>query len=239
MHGNAWVDASWFAQWRQGNVYVTSDLHLGHERIIELCDRPFGSVGQMNDEILDGINAVVKNQDTLVICGDIVMGKLELTMRMLRRIKAARIWLLPGNHDRFSLAFKHGGAVEVRRGKRAMWQAQYEGVWSDNRGRPRTTARVRSVRVEPDVVSSAWLVPLAGQRVLMSHYPYVGDSDELKKDRYAELRPRDTGLPWCTGTCTAPGPRTADVQRRRRRARLQARVGGEDPAVADRTGWLR
>lgn len=193
------VDASWFAEWRTGDVYVTSDLHVGHERIIELCERPYRDVGEMNDALLEGINSTVGSKNTLVIVGDIVMGKLEYNMRLLRRIKAARIWLLPGNHDRFSMAFQHQGSPEIRRSKRTLWQAQYAGAWDDSRGRPRTVAGVQAVKVETDVVPSAWRVPLAGREVMMSHYPYVGDSHELKKDRYQELRPVDVGMPLVHG----------------------------------------
>ncbi|UWF77794.1 MULTISPECIES: hypothetical protein [Microbacterium] len=32
--------------------FVTSDHHFGHARIIELCDRPFGSVEEMDAELL-------------------------------------------------------------------------------------------------------------------------------------------------------------------------------------------
>lgn len=30
-------------------LYLLSDTHFGHERIIEFCDRPFESVREMNE----------------------------------------------------------------------------------------------------------------------------------------------------------------------------------------------
>ncbi len=40
-------------------TWFTSDTHFGHARIIELSGRPFDSVAEMNEAILDGINATV------------------------------------------------------------------------------------------------------------------------------------------------------------------------------------
>ena len=46
-------------------IYFTSDLHLNHARIIELANRPFGSVEEMNDTIIGNINDTVGADDTL------------------------------------------------------------------------------------------------------------------------------------------------------------------------------
>jgi calcineurin-like phosphoesterase family protein len=173
-----------FEEWRKGRVFYTGDWHLGHERIIDLCDRPFGSVGEMNDAIITGANEEMRPADTLVILGDLALGKLEETLKLLRAIKAARIWVLPGNHDRWSLAYGHRGAKETLRIKRGLWRRQYE-------------AAHKGLRAEPDLLPSAWSVRVAGRRVLASHYPYVGDSQD--EDRYRLLRPRDTGLPLLHG----------------------------------------
>jgi calcineurin-like phosphoesterase family protein len=173
-----------FEEWKSGTVYYTADWHLGHERIIDLCDRPFGSVAEMNDAIITGVNEEMRPVDTLVILGDLAMGKLEETLKLLRAIKAARIWVIPGNHDRWSLAYGHRGAKETLRIKRGLWRVQYE-------------AAHRHLRAEPDLVPSAWSTRVGGRRVLLSHYPYVGDSQT--EDRYRPLRPRDTGLPLLHG----------------------------------------
>ena len=54
-----------FDDWRVGNTYWTSDWHWGHDRIRELCGRPFGSVGEMNRVLLERVNDVVTRRDTL------------------------------------------------------------------------------------------------------------------------------------------------------------------------------
>src|SRR4051812_47384059 len=107
-----------FSEWRTGRVYYWGDPHLGHDRIRELCGRPYASVTEMNQALLDGVNSRVTGRDTLVVVGDALLGRFDESVRLLRKIRAKRIWMLPGNHDRWSLAYGHHGAAEVRRGKR-------------------------------------------------------------------------------------------------------------------------
>jgi len=177
-----------FDEWRVGKTYWTADWHLGHERIIELCNRPFKSVSEMNREIIERVNAVVTGRDTLVILGDVIMGKFEETVKLLAQLRAKRVWIIPGNHDRFSHAYRHHGATETQRTKRELWRAEYES--SRERGG-------KLVRAEPDRVPSVWQHEIAMQQVVLSHYPYVGDSGET--ERHGWLRPVDTGLPLIHG----------------------------------------
>lgn len=178
--------------WRTGKLYFMADPHFGHERIIELSQRPFGSVGEMNKGILDGINSTVGRRDTLVIVGDTALGKLNETLKLLTRVRAARIWLLPGNHDRFSLAYRHSGAAETQRMKRGLWRTQYESARD-------------GIRAEPDLVPSVWGMRVGGRRVMLSHYPYRGaegdarEAEARRADRLAMLKPQDTGYPLIHG----------------------------------------
>lgn len=50
--------------------WFTSDLHLGHSRIIEYCNRPFKSVWHMNEEIIRRWNERVKFDDQVFHIGD-------------------------------------------------------------------------------------------------------------------------------------------------------------------------
>ena len=53
--------------------YVVSDHHFGHANIIEYCDRPFSSVGEMNAALLDRHYETVDDGDVLVHLGDVAM----------------------------------------------------------------------------------------------------------------------------------------------------------------------
>ena len=51
-------------------IWFTSDTHFGHENMLRLCDRPWSTVAQMNDAIVDNINSKVAVDDELYILGD-------------------------------------------------------------------------------------------------------------------------------------------------------------------------
>lgn len=109
--------------------FFVADPHFGHGNIIKYCNRPFlskddevladlvikgvvpaselqvsnQSVQQMDQTILDSINAVVGLSDHLVIVGDFCFakgGKIKETTRNYRdRINCKNVYLILGNHD--------------------------------------------------------------------------------------------------------------------------------------------
>ena len=50
-------------------TYYTADLHLGHANIIKLCDRPFETVEQMDEVLIENWNAKVHRDDVVYIVG--------------------------------------------------------------------------------------------------------------------------------------------------------------------------
>ena len=52
-------------------TYVTSDWHFFHRNIIRLCDRPFSSVEEMNETMLENINSIASSDDTLPTVGEV------------------------------------------------------------------------------------------------------------------------------------------------------------------------
>jgi len=80
-------------------IYFTSDWHLGHKKIIDSCNRPFDAVEEMNEKIINNINSVIRNKDTLYILSVISLGmpKAE-TEKILRKLKCKKV-LIKGNHD--------------------------------------------------------------------------------------------------------------------------------------------
>lgn len=80
--------------------FFTSDLHLGHARILELgSGRPFANIGEHNMKIVNNWNNVVSPEDTVFLLGDIVMGEFEKNIELIRLLNGEK-FLVAGNHDR-------------------------------------------------------------------------------------------------------------------------------------------
>jgi calcineurin-like phosphoesterase family protein len=79
--------------------YVISDHHFGHANIIEYCDRPFSSVGEMTTTLLDRHYETVDTDDLLVHLGDVAMDMQDgrETIEYFRRLDGDL--LVRGNHD--------------------------------------------------------------------------------------------------------------------------------------------
>lgn len=82
-------------------IWFTSDTHFGHENVLKFTDRPWETIWQMNDAIVDSINGRVAVDDELYILGDFSFKMTAQDAYALRkRIACRRIHLIPGNHDK-------------------------------------------------------------------------------------------------------------------------------------------
>lgn len=80
--------------------YFTSDLHLGHENAIHFDNRPFSSVADMDNQIIENFRRRLKPEDDLWIVGDFVHGaNVALAERFFSEVQG-RKHLVVGNHDR-------------------------------------------------------------------------------------------------------------------------------------------
>ena len=80
-------------------VYFTSDLHLGHENVIKLCNRPFDSIEEMDAALIRNWNRKVTNGDTVYVLGDLIYKSKKPPEEYLRQLKGKK-HLIVGNHDR-------------------------------------------------------------------------------------------------------------------------------------------
>jgi calcineurin-like phosphoesterase family protein len=83
-----------------GNVYIWSDLHLGHGNVIRYCNRPFADVAEMNTELLHAWKSTVKNGDTNINLGDVSLKlNKEYLAMVIQWLPGYKIPIM-GNHDR-------------------------------------------------------------------------------------------------------------------------------------------
>jgi calcineurin-like phosphoesterase family protein len=80
---------------------VTADLHFGHERIVELCNRPFKNVTVMDNQLIKTINNICGENDDLYVLGDASLKTAQQRgywESCLQKIKC-RVHLICGNHE--------------------------------------------------------------------------------------------------------------------------------------------
>lgn len=80
------------------NVFFTSDLHFGHRNILEFCKRPFNSVEEMDEALIENWNSVVKPNDLVFNLGDFAFAPRWRWYEILGRLNGVHTLIL-GNHD--------------------------------------------------------------------------------------------------------------------------------------------
>lgn len=80
--------------------FVTADLHLGHDNIIEYCGRPFRDGAHMNERLLAQYNERVKPEDSCFVLGDFCFRSSgsNKAKDWLTQMNGEKI-LIRGNHD--------------------------------------------------------------------------------------------------------------------------------------------
>lgn len=85
------------------NVFLISDLHIGHESIPKFAGRMRGNITTVDEHdqwIIQQWNSVVTKRDLVWVLGDAVFDKKKLPL--IKKLKGIKHLVL-GNHDEFSL----------------------------------------------------------------------------------------------------------------------------------------
>lgn len=81
--------------------YYIADLHFGHSNAISFDNRPFASVEEMNETLIQNWNARVTSEDTVYVLGDMFMKHTDHCAATLAQLKGHK-HLISGNHDRLT-----------------------------------------------------------------------------------------------------------------------------------------
>ena len=79
-------------------TFYISDLHFGHKNIIRYDNRPFKSVEEMDNALIQNWNKVVSNEDIVYILGDISWHDEDKTYEIFNKLNGGKV-LIKGNHD--------------------------------------------------------------------------------------------------------------------------------------------
>lgn len=80
-------------------VWFTSDTHYGHARILSYTSRPFESVDEMDERMVELWNAVVKPGDSVYHLGDFALCDIDRALKVVKRLQGQK-FLIFGNHDK-------------------------------------------------------------------------------------------------------------------------------------------
>ena len=82
-------------------IFYIADCHFFHGALNNKMDkRGFADIEEMNEYMIDKWNNKVTNADTVVILGDLSLGKVEETNELIHRLKG-KLCLITGNHDKY------------------------------------------------------------------------------------------------------------------------------------------
>lgn len=144
-------------------MYFTSDPHVGHRNIIKYCGRPFTNVDEMDAALEAAWRGVIGDDDDVLVVGDVAMGRRTETLPRYGALPGRKL-LVCGNHDG---PFRRDGVAQPKA------EQQYLDAGFD------------------EILHGTHRIRIGRRRVLISHFPYRGDSHE--HDRYVEHRPIDQG----------------------------------------------
>ena len=93
-------------------IFLISDFHFYHKKIIEYANRPFSTVEEMNETMIENWNKVIKKNYKVIIAGDFALCGKEQMKQILNRLNGYKILIL-GNHDRSYASMMDIGFNEV------------------------------------------------------------------------------------------------------------------------------
>lgn len=79
-------------------IFVTSDLHLCHNKEFLYGPRGFGSIEDMNAAVVERWNGKVSEDDDVYILGDLMLCDNDTAMTLVRQLNG-KIHIILGNHD--------------------------------------------------------------------------------------------------------------------------------------------
>src|SRR5271165_3310117 len=154
--------------------FFVSDTHFFHQRILEYCPtRPWKTVIEMNEGLIEAWNSVVKPDDEVFHLGDFSLAfrPVEVYTRRLNGMKH----LIVGNHDFASPCHKKSKTPE----KQAEWIVKYiDNGWT-------------SVKEQDNI----WI---GNTYFNMAHLPYI-ETNSFEDQRHLKYRLPDEGIPLLCG----------------------------------------
>jgi calcineurin-like phosphoesterase family protein len=106
------------------NNWFTSDFHLSHNNILKYCNRPFSSIEEMDETILNNLSSVLKTGSLLYFLGDLSFNKNSINRFFdLTDSMKVQVHFVFGNHD-----YRNKRIIE----ERAVWSGDLKAIKVNN-----------------------------------------------------------------------------------------------------------
>ena len=93
-------------------IWIISDNHFNHKNIIKYCNRPFSTVEEMNETMIENWNKVVRDEDEVFCLGDFALCGKDKIIEIGHQLRG-RKRLIEGNHDGASLQTYYDAGFEM------------------------------------------------------------------------------------------------------------------------------
>ena len=126
-------------------VWFTSDWHLGHKRVLEYDNRPFDTIEEHDQRIIDNFNDLVEDEDIVYFLGDFCLHNKTHAESYMKQLNG-NLFFIRGNHDKkdiVKLYQKYGtylgeqATIEVQKQKIILnhckmyvWFHSHHGSWN-------------------------------------------------------------------------------------------------------------
>lgn len=93
------------------STFLIGDTHFHHANIIKYCDRPFATVAEMNERIIENWNHTVGRLDTVFVLGDFALCGKNGIIDIGNKLHGKKTLIL-GNHDDASIKTYYDAGFE-------------------------------------------------------------------------------------------------------------------------------
>lgn len=81
------------------NIWFTGDWHLSHKNVLRLSNRPFETIEEHDEAIINNFNKFINTGDDVYILGDISFSQSYNTYKNIFSILNGNKYIIYGNHD--------------------------------------------------------------------------------------------------------------------------------------------
>lgn len=126
------------------NYWFTADTHFSHGNIIRYCNRPFSTIKEHDDTLIENWNKIIAKNDLVFHLGDFCFGRTDLDFDRYFSKLNGLIVFIKGNHDKLAWKNRHkfyafhdsyheikinGQNITLCHYKMAIWNKSHYGAW--------------------------------------------------------------------------------------------------------------